>query len=203
MPFVHGLRWALVAFLLGAAEAQAVTLAVVGDSLSEGYGVESTSAWPVLLEAGLRARKVDVSVLNAGVSGATSAAAVARIRWLNRRKVDVVILALGANDGLRGLSAASMKSNLTQAVTLARQQGCRVILAGMKVTPNMGAEYGRAFEAVFPALATECRLEYVPFLLEGVAADPALNQSDRIHPNEEGHRRIAEHWLAYFEKHPL
>lgn len=167
----------------------------LGDSLTEGYGLAPEQAYPQRLEAVLRERGLDVRVVNAGISGSTSASAASRLRWQLRSRPDVVVIALGGNDGLRGVDVAVTRANLSQAIGLARQSGVRVLLAGMKIPPNYGREYTRAFEAIFPSLAEEHRVALLPFLLEGVAAVPALNLPDRIHPNARGSEIVARNVL--------
>lgn len=174
-----------------AASAETVVLAL-GDSLTEGYGVEPEAAWPKRLEERLRADGADVRVINAGISGSTTASAVSRLRWQLRAKPDLLVLALGGNDGLRGLDLEETEQNLADAIELAKEQGVRVLLAGMKIPPNYGSDYTQRFEALFPALARRYDVALIPFLLEGVAARPEMNLPDGIHPNAAGHRRVAE-----------
>ena len=169
------------------------TILMLGDSLTEGTGVRKTQAYPYLVEQKLRAQGVpSIKVINAGVSGATSASALSRLKWHLRSTPEILLLALGANDGLRGLSTAQMKRNLAKTIELALSKGVRVVLAGMKMPPNYGAEYTREFEKVFCQLAKEYDVVFIPFLLEGVAGDPKLNFPDGLHPNERGHQIIAE-----------
>jgi acyl-CoA thioesterase-1 len=163
----------------------------LGDSLTEGYGLAPERAYPTLVERMLRERGHSVRVVNAGISGSTSAGAVSRLRWQLRSRPAIVLLALGANDGLRGVDVAATRANLSAAIELAQQSGARVLLAGMKLPPNYGHEYTAAFEAIFPALAKQHGVALLPFLLEGVAADPALNLPDGIHPNERGAEIVA------------
>ncbi len=167
----------------------------LGDSLTEGYGLAPEQAYPSLLERTLRGRGHAVRVVNAGISGSTSASAVSRLRWQLRSRPDVVVIALGGNDGLRGVDVAVTEANLSRAIELALQSGARVLLAGMKLPPNYGPEYTAAFEAIFPALAAKHRIARLPFLLEGVAANPDLNQADGIHPNARGAEIVARNVL--------
>jgi len=165
----------------------------LGDSLTEGYSLAPDKAWPDLLQNALRRDGwPGAVVVNAGVSGATSASALSRLKWQLKNPPDVLVLALGANDGLRGLAPEETRKNLASAIDLAQASGIAVLLAGMKMPPNYGAEYTRAFEATFSALAAEKKVALLPFLLEGVAADPALNLADGIHPNAEGYAVIAK-----------
>jgi acyl-CoA thioesterase I len=165
----------------------------LGDSLTEGLGVEQAQAWPDLLERALRADGFpQAEVVNAGVSGSTSASASQRLRWQLKSPPDLLILALGANDGLRGIAPAEMKKNLAAAIDLAKANGITVLLAGMRMPPNYGLEFTREFEQVFTSLASEKNVPLLPFLLEGVAAKSSLNLLDGIHPNAAGYVVIAK-----------
>ncbi len=173
---------------LPAAPAKVVFL---GDSLTAGLGLAEEAAYPALVGQLLGERGLAVQVVNAGVSGDTSAGGLARVDWLLSLRPAIVVVALGANDGLRGQPVASIEANLREIVRRAQAAGARVLLAGMKMPPNYGPEYTRDFEALYARLARELDLPFVPFLLEGVAADPKLNQDDGIHPTAEGQRKIA------------
>ncbi|HCY84725.1 MAG TPA: arylesterase, partial [Desulfobacteraceae bacterium] len=174
------------------------TVLIIGDSLTAGLGVMQDQAYPALLQAELAAAgPPGVKVVNGGISGSTSAGAYARLKWYLKARPHLLILALGANDGLRGLKVADMEKNLSKAISLAKENGVTVILAGMQVPPNLGPEYAAAFRRVFPALAAQHEIPLIPFLLEGVAGKPELNQADGIHPNPEGHKRIADTVLPY------
>jgi acyl-CoA thioesterase-1 len=187
---------AVVALLLLAAGARAGTVVCLGDSLTEGFGVAPERSWPSLLQASLReAGHPGLRVVNAGISGSTSASAVSRLRWQLAAKPDVVILALGGNDGLRGLALSETEKNLAEAIALAKSEGVRVVLAGMQIPPNYGPEYTRRFRELFPALARRFEVALIPFLLEGVAARPELNLADGIHPNAAGYERVARNVL--------
>jgi acyl-CoA thioesterase I len=174
---------------------------VLGDSITEGYGISKEAAFPAVLEKLLRSRgHTGVEVVNAGIGGSTSVSGPARLRWLLKAgKPAVLILALGANDGLRALPPAAMRKNLQETIELAQTNGIHVLLAGMKAPPNYGSTYVREFDQVFPRLAADEHVPFMPFLLEKVAGDPALNQEDGIHPNEKGSRLIADHILKYLE----
>lgn len=165
----------------------------LGDSLTAGLGVEQAQAWPALIESRLKQQGIDgITVINGSISGSTTASAVSRLTWYLRLKPDILVLALGANDGLRGLSLEAMKDNLDAAIRLARANGMTVILAGMEVPPNYGETFSRKFRAVFADLARSHGLLFIPFLLKGVGGHPGLNQADGLHPNPEGHRIIAD-----------
>ncbi|PYO20953.1 MAG: arylesterase [Candidatus Rokuibacteriota bacterium] len=193
-----GLLRALLVSVLVASAASATPRAdhvvvALGDSLTAGLGVGVEEAYPALLEARLRREGFDYRVVNAGVSGDTSAGGLRRLDWALKLKPQVLIVALGANDGLRGQPPAALRANLTQIVERARGAGARVLLAGMRVPPNYGDEYARAFAAVYTSVARATGVPLAPFLLDGVAGDPRLNQADGIHPTAEGQRVIAEH----------
>jgi acyl-CoA thioesterase-1 len=173
------------------AEAERVVVAF-GDSLTAGFGVAAEEAWPARLQARLLRGGYPYRVVNAGVSGDTTAGGLRRVDWALKTRPEVAIVALGANDGLRGLSLPAMRDNLRGIVGRFQAAGVRVLLAGMRLPPNYGDEYTRGFVEVFGAVAREARVPLMPFLLDGVAADPRLNQADGIHPNAEGHRALAE-----------
>jgi acyl-CoA thioesterase-1 len=167
-------------------------IVALGDSLTAGFGVAPEEAWPALVEARLRREGYPYRVVNAGVSGDTSAGGLRRVDWVLRNRPEVAVVALGANDGLRGLSTDAMRTNLLGIVERLRAAGTRVLVVGMEVPPNYGVAYARAFRGVFPEVARQTRSPLMPFLLDGVAADPRLNQADGIHPNPAGHRAIAD-----------
>lgn len=164
----------------------------LGDSLTAGLGLAQSQAWPTLLQARLDRLGRKYRVVNAGVSGDTTAAGLARIDWQLSQKPAIVILELGANDGLRGLPVAEAKHNLGKIIARCQAAGARVLLAGMQVPPNMGPEYTAAFRDMFPALADEYKVPLIPFLLASVAGDAKLNQGDGIHPTAEGQVIVAE-----------
>lgn len=182
----------LLCLLLPLSSQAAKTLVILGDSLTEGYGVQKEKAFPALLEKKLQEAKLGWKVNNAGVSGSTSASAASRTDWILKSKPDAILLALGANDGLRGLSTESMEKNLRQAISKMKAAKVKVFLAGMQMPPNFGAEYTKKYREVFPKIAKEEKIDLLPFLLEKVGGESKLNLADRIHPNEEGHKIIAE-----------
>lgn len=174
------------------------TILFLGDSLTEGYGLDSGQAFPDLIAARLQAEgRNDIKVINGGVSGSTSASALSRLQWYIRSKPDLMVLSLGANDGLRGLPVAEMKHNLVQTIEFARSKGVKVALTGMMIPPNYGPDYTNSFAKVFPELAQQYQLPFMPFLLDGVAARPELNQGDGIHPNAEGAKIVADHVYSF------
>lgn len=176
-------------------------LVIIGDSLTEGYGVAREKAFPALLESLIQKSGKSWRVINSGVSGATSASATSRIKWHLKQKPDLILLALGANDGLRGSDVNAMESNLSKGIELAKSNGVKIILAGIQVPPNYGADYTARFKAVFPKLADKHNIPLIPFLLDKVAGDSKLNLSDGIHPNEKGHEIMATTVFKGIEKH--
>jgi acyl-CoA thioesterase I len=167
-------------------------IVALGDSLTAGLGLPSAQAYPALLQQKLDANGYAYEVVNAGVSGDTSAGGLRRLDWSLEGDVRVLIVALGANDGLRGLRPAEMKSNLEQIITRAKERRVSVILAGMEAPPNYGPEYTAAFRDVYSDVAREHDLPFLPFLLANVAGDTSLNQADGIHPNAQGASIVAD-----------
>mgnify|MGYP003851216329 CR=1 FL=1 len=186
------------------AAADPLTILALGDSLTAGYGLEQEDAFPVKLEAALRARGHDVTVINGGVSGDTSAGGLTRLDWALAAAPggmpDAMILELGANDGLRGLDPEATEENLNAIIRRARDEGVAVLLTGMLAPPNLGRDYGDEFRGLFPELAEKHGVAFYPFFLDGVAADPALNQEDGIHPNPKGVDIIVERMLPHVER---
>ena len=172
-------------------------LVVLGDSLTAGLGLAANESYPALLQDRLNAQNYQVRIVNAGVSGDTSAGGLRRLDWALDERTSGLLLALGGNDGLRGLPVEEMKANLGEIITIARNRNIEVLLAGMEAPPNFGELYTSEFREVFHELAREHTVALVPFLLDDVAGIRELNQSDGIHPNAEGASRIAEHlWPA-------
>lgn len=173
----------------------------LGDSLTAGLGLPSDQSYPALIGKKLKASGYDYEIVNAGVSGDTSAGGVRRLEWSLDGEVRVLVLALGANDGLRGLPPGEMKKNLAAVLDRAKARNIPVVLAGMEAPPNYGPEYTREFRTVYADLAAEYDVRFVPFLLRGVAGDAALNQGDGIHPNARGAQMVAD--LVWPELEPL
>ena len=163
----------------------------LGDSLTAGLGVDKEQAFPALLGDLLKADGLPVSVVNAGVSGDTTAGGLARLDWLLKQKPDVLVVGLGGNDGLRGLDVTASEANLREIVTRAKAAGAGVLLLGMQMPPNYGPDYTAAFRAIYPRVAKETDTPLVPFVLEGVGGVADLNQADGIHPTVAGHRVVA------------
>lgn len=196
----HFLVCALLAWLalcVGAPAAQPPVIVAFGDSLTAGYGVADDEAFPTQLERALADRGIAVRMVNAGVSGDTTAGGRARLDWMLADQPDMVIVELGANDGLRGIDPATTRDNLDAILTRLGAEGVPVLLAGMLAPPNLGDEYGDAFNALFGELAEKHGVVFYPFFLDGVAAEPALNQPDGIHPTAEGVAVIVERILPH------
>lgn len=172
------------------------TLVFFGDSLTAGYGLAdpAAEAYPALIQARIRAAGLPWRVVNAGLSGETTAGGLRRLDWTLRTPPDLFVLALGANDGLRGISPALMRANLEEMIDRVRRRrpDARVVLAGMQMPPELGPEHAAAFARVFPEVAKKTGATLIPFLLEGVGGVAELNQGDRIHPNPAGHAVMAE-----------
>jgi acyl-CoA thioesterase-1 len=170
------------------------TVVVLGDSLAAGYGVDSSEAYPALLQDKIDAAGWNFTVVNAGVSGDTSADGLNRINWLLKRPIDVLFLELGGNDGLRGVQTSATETNLQTIIDRVKEKYPRaqMVIAGMQMPVNMGTNYTTAFKKIFPDLAEKNHAALVPFLLEGVGGSPKLNQPDHIHPTAEGHQIVAE-----------
>lgn len=185
---------------IGAAAGQTTTILALGDSLTAGHGLEHEDSFPSRLEAALKAAGRDVRVINAGVSGDTSAGGLSRLAWALADKPAIAIVELGANDGLRGLDPQSTYANLDSIIKQLKAANVRVLLTGMLAPPNLGREYGSEFKNIFSRLAEKHDVALYPFFLEGVAADPDLNQRDGIHPNPAGVAVVVERIQPYVER---
>ncbi len=174
--------------------AERQTIVILGDSLAAGYGLDLSEAFPALLQKKVDEAVLKFSVVNAGLSGDTSAGGLQRINWILKRRIDVLILELGGNDGLRGIPVGVTKTNLQAIIDRTKQKypQAQIVLAGMQMPPNMGTEYNSAFEKIFPDLAKANNAALVPFLLESVGGKPELNLPDMVHPTAEGQIIVAE-----------
>lgn len=169
------------------------TILFLGDSLTEGYGLEEGESFPDMLSDRYAAEgRKNLKIINGGISGSTSASALTRLQWYIRAQPDLLVLSLGANDGLRGLSVDALKANLIKTIEFAQSMDVKVVLTGMLIPPNYGPDYTSAFAQVFPDLAAQYQLTFLPFLLAGVAGITELNQGDGIHPNLEGTKIVAD-----------
>ncbi|MCS6989293.1 MAG: arylesterase [Chloroherpetonaceae bacterium] len=166
----------------------------LGDSLSAGFGLDVAEAFPSLIQEKIRRENLPFTVVNAGVSGETTAGGLRRMDWLLKRRIDVLVIELGGNDGLRGIEPSETEKNLQGIIDKMRAHNpdATIVLAGMQAPPNMGKEYAEKFRAVFPTISKRNRIPLIPFLLEGVAGNPKLNLPDGIHPTAEGHQIVAE-----------
>lgn len=188
----------LFAFLLSALLVTAADspkrIVVLGDSIAAGYGVDPDEAYPALLQRKIDEAKFPYTVINAGVSGDTTAGGLRRINWVLRQPVDILIVELGGNDGLRGLPVSETRANLQSIIDRAREKHpkIKILLAGMKMPANMGADYTADFEKVFPEIAQKNKSALVPFVLENVGGKAELNLPDRIHPTPAGHQIVAQ-----------
>tara|TARA_Y100000588_G_scaffold119723_1_gene131061 strand:+ start:1493 stop:2089 length:597 start_codon:yes stop_codon:yes gene_type:complete len=170
------------------------TIVFMGDSITAGYGIGDDQAFPALIQEKLDELELDYTVINAGVSGETSAGGLNRINWLLKRPIDIFVLELGANDGLRGQMVEATRSNLIEILNRVREKypAADLILAGMQVPPSMGPDYSSAFRSMFGEVADSTGAHLIPFTLEGVGGVDELNLPDGIHPNRKGHQMIAE-----------
>jgi acyl-CoA thioesterase I len=177
------------------------TVLFFGDSLTAGYGLSTEEAFPALVGKTLTAKGKPVKVINAGLSGETSAGGLTRIDWVLRQPVDIFVLELGPNDGLRGLPLEQTEKNLQAILNKVKEKSpaAKIVIAGMLVPPNMGADYTSRFRKIFPALAKKNNATLIPFLLQDVAGDENLNQADGIHPNVQGHKIVASNVVKVIE----
>jgi acyl-CoA thioesterase I len=169
-------------------------IVVLGDSLTAGYGIDRAQAYPALLQQRINAEGWNFTVVNAGQSGDTTADGLRRLDWLLQRRIHVLIIALGGNDGLRGINPDATQANLQAMIDHAKRKypDIRIVLAGMTMAPNMGKDYVSRFQAIYPDLAKRNQVALIPFLLEGVGGRPESNQDDMIHPTAEGQKIVAD-----------
>ncbi|HTU60074.1 MAG TPA: arylesterase [Polyangiales bacterium] len=175
-------------------------VAFLGDSISAGLHLPSEQAFPAVVQRTLAARGKSFELLNAGLSGDTTAGGLRRVDWILKQKPALVVVELGANDGMRGQPVAEVEKNLRAIVERIRERGAAVLLLGMRIPPSYGQSYVAAFDAIYPRVAKEVGVPLVPFFMEGVAADPKLNLPDGIHPTKEGHERLAENLAGPLER---
>ncbi len=184
----------------GPAIAGTTTILALGDSLTAGYGLGAGKSFPDKLQEALKAKGLDVTIINAGVSGDTAAQGAARLEWALTGDVKAVIVELGANDALRGLDPAQAEAALRQILETLKKKNLPVLLLGMRAPPNLGADYQAKFDGIYPKLAAQFGADLYPFYLDGVAAQPDLNQADGMHPNEKGLAVIVPRLLPFAEK---
>jgi len=191
----------LILFLFNLQILSASNILFLGDSLTEGLGVSKKDAFPQLVENLIQTKlQKDITVINGGVSGSTTSDGLARLKWYMRKKPYLVFLALGANDGLRGLNLEQSEQNLEEIIKYAQKNNAKVLLAGMLIPPNYGPEYSEKFKKMYEQLKNKYHLKSMPFLLDGVAGKKEFNQSDGIHPNEEGHKYIAKKVFEFLKE---
>ena len=177
------------------------TILFLGDSLTEGLGVSKEEAFPNLVQSYIQNElKKDITVINGGVSGSTTSDALARLKWYMKKKPNIVFIALGANDGLRGLNLEQSQKNLEEIIKYAQESNAKVLLAGMLIPPNYGPEYSKRFKEMYEQIKNKYNLKSMPFLLDGVAGKKELNQNDGIHPNVEGHKYIAKKVFEFIKE---
>lgn len=196
-------KFIIILFLitLQFANAKDDTILFLGDSLTEGLGVTKEEAFPKLVEILIQKElKKDISIINAGVSGSTTSDGLDRLKWYLKKKPSIVFLALGANDGLRGLDLKQSQKNLEEIIKYAQESGAKVLLAGMLIPPNYGPEYSENFRKMYEEIKDKYKLKSMPFLLDQVAGNKNLNQSDGIHPNEQGHKTIAKNVFEFIKE---
>jgi acyl-CoA thioesterase-1 len=183
------------------ANAKADTILFLGDSLTEGLGVSKENAFPKLVETMIQTKlKKDITIINGGVSGSTTSDALSRLKWYLKKKPYIVFIALGANDGLRGLDLNKSKENLEEIIQFAQKSNAKVLLAGMLIPPNYGEDYTKSFKEMYEEIKNKYSLKSMPFLLDEVAGQKELNQRDGIHPNVEGHKIIAKNVFTFIKE---
>lgn len=187
------MKWIVALLFMSSGFAQAKTIVFFGDSLTEGYGVAKKDSYPYLIKDQLaKDGYKNVKVVNGSISGSTTASAPSRMRWFLKSKPDILVLALGANDGLRGISPENTEKNLDRVIDMAKKAKVKVILCGLRMPPNYGPDYRKKFVAVYKNLAQKHKVRFIPKMLEGVAGETAMNQEDGIHPNEKGHKKLKQ-----------
>jgi acyl-CoA thioesterase-1 len=177
------------------------TILFLGDSLTEGLGVQKNQAYPALIENQIKSElNKDIRIINGGVSGSTTSDAISRLKWYLRSNPDIVFVALGANDGLRGMNLKQSQKNLEQIIDLSLKEKAKVLLAGMLIPPNYGPQYSKDFETMFLNVKEKYNLKFMPFLLKNVAGVQELNQADGIHPNTKGHKIMAKEVFNFIKE---
>jgi acyl-CoA thioesterase-1 len=191
----------IIIILFLATVGYAKTILFLGDSLTEGYGLNKEEAYPSLVQKLIK-KELDqeVQIINAGVSGSTTSDGIARMKWYLRKNPDIVFIALGANDGLRGLDLNQSQNNLEKIINMALSTKAKVLLSGMLIPPNYGQKYTQEFKKMYLNLSEKHKLRMMPFLLESVAGKKEYNQSDGIHPNEKGHEVIAKDVFEFIKE---
>ena len=173
---------------------------ILGDSLTEGYGVTQDSAFPVLLQKKITEDKINWTLVGSGSSGSTTASGISRMKWLIRQKPDFIFVILGSNDGLRGLKVEETEKNLNETIQYGLKNNIQIILGQLHVPPNYGKQYSKQFSDIYPRVAKKNKVLLAPFLLEDVAGVKDLNLADGIHPNEKGHKKVADNLYPFLKK---
>jgi acyl-CoA thioesterase-1 len=192
----------LITFILSTATYAQTKIVFLGDSLTEGYGLSKEQAFPHLIQEKLDKIKPNgFKVINGGVSGSTTASGKSRLKWFLKAKPNIVVLALGANDGLRGIKVDESEKNLEQTIQLAQENNLKIILCEMHLPINYGKEYRKKFNDMFKRIKEKYKIGFIPFLLAGVGGVKEMNLEDGIHPNVEGHKKVAENVMKYLKEH--
>ena len=198
-----GIKMLIIGLLIGILQFNQAPKVILfyGDSLTAGYGLSTEEAFPAIIERKLNKKDKVARIVNAGLSGETSAGGLTRLDWVIRQPIDIFILELGANDGLRGLPLEQTEKNLQEIIDKVKVKfpNVKIVIAGMMVPPNMGPEYTAKFRKIFPDLAKKNKATLIPFLLQDVAGNEKLNLGDGIHPNPEGHKIVADNVLKFIE----
>jgi len=189
---VHLFKFLIFINILFSFDIMAKSILFLGDSLTAGYGVEKEDSYPSLIEKKIQELKLDHKVVNGGISGSTTASAISRLNWFAKIKPDILFLALGANDGLRGGELTQTEKNLQEAIDWAKKNNMQIILAGMELPPNYGEKYRTQFRTMYQNLSKKNSIKLIPFILEGVGGIKEHNIEDGIHPNQKGHKIVAE-----------
>ncbi|MFA6238622.1 MAG: arylesterase [Bacteriovorax sp.] len=190
----------ITAFIVPQTALATTHILFLGDSLSEGQGLDEGQSFPRVVERNLRVKKHDVAVINGGVSGSTTASGLGRLKWHLKKPVDILVLELGANDGLRGLKIDETEKNLKEIISYAKSQKIKVLLLGLLMPPNYGKKYTSDFENMYKKISESEKVSFLPFLLKKVAGYSELNLSDGIHPNAKGHELVAAEVTTFIEK---
>ncbi len=186
--------------LISPSLSHAKKIIILGDSLTEGYGVAQDSAFPVLLQKKITADKIDWILVGSGSSGSTTASGISRMKWLIRQQPDFIFVILGSNDGLRGLKVEETEKNLNETIQYGLKNKIKIILGQLHVPPNYGKDYSKQFSDIYPRVAKYQKILLAPFLLENVAGVKDLNLADGIHPNEKGHKQVADNLYPFLKK---
>ncbi len=179
--------------------AQAKTFVFLGDSLTEGYGVAQSAAFPALIQQKVTADKLDWKIVAAGSSGSTSASALSRLKWIAKDKPDYIMILLGSNDGLRGFKVSEIEKNLSETLDYAKKNNLNVMIGQLQMPPNYGQKYAKEFSEIYPRLAKKYDVILAPFILDGVAGRAELNLPDGVHPNEKGYKIIADKLYTFIK----